>query len=138
MLIISCLFQNLNLTALSVNFLNLERAARHYADLMDVWLRMRELGGFDWIEVRYQDIVADLPGQGRRATEFLQLPWHESQAKFHESASKKFFFSPTYQDITKPLHNRSVDRWKNYEEALAPIQNRLARYCREFGFDARG
>jgi tetratricopeptide (TPR) repeat protein len=136
--IVSCLFQNLNLTALNVNFLSLGRAARHYADLMDVWLRLRELGGFDWIEVHYRDIVANLEAEGRRATEFLQLPWHESQAEFHESAGKKFFFSPTYQDVTQPLHNRSIDRWKNYAEALAPIQERLAPYCRKFGFEAGG
>ena len=44
--IISCFFQNLRLNATNANFLSLERTARHYADLMDVWLRMRELGGF--------------------------------------------------------------------------------------------
>jgi hypothetical protein len=136
--ILSCLFQNLNLTALSVNFLSLERAARHYADLMDVWLRLRELGGFDWIEVHYRDLVANLESEGRRATEFLQLSWHDSQAKFHESARRKFFFSPTYQDVTQPVHGRSVDRWKNYAEALAPVQDRLSPYCRAFGYDERG
>ena len=136
--VVSCLFQNLNPTALSVNFLSLERAAKHYADLMDVWLRLRELGGFDWLEVHYRDIVAGLEAEGRRATEFLQLPWHESQAKFHESARQKFFFAPTYQDVTQPLHNRSIDRWKNYAAELAPIQNRLAPYCRAFGYDERG
>jgi tetratricopeptide (TPR) repeat protein len=133
--IISCLFQNLALTALNVNFLSLGRAVKHYTDLMDTWLRMRELGGFDWLEVRYHDIVANLADEGRRATEFLQLPWHENQAKFHESARQKFFFSPTYQDVTQPLHNRSIDRWKNYAEALAPFQDCLAPYCREFGFE---
>jgi Flp pilus assembly protein TadD len=136
--VVSCLFQNLNLTALSVNFLNVERAAKHYTDLMDVWLRLRELGGFDWLEVHYRDIVASLETEGRRATEFLQLSWHDSQAKFHESARRKFFFSPTYQDVTEPLHNRSIDRWKNYATVLAPIQDRLAPYCRAFGFDERG
>jgi tetratricopeptide (TPR) repeat protein len=136
--VVSCLFQNLDLTALSVNFLSPARAARHYADLMDVWLRLRDLGGFDWLEVHYRDIVANLAAEGRRATEFLQLSWHESQAKFHESAGRKFFFSPTYQDVTQPVHGRSVDRWKNYAEALAPIQDRLAPYCRAFGFGERG
>jgi len=134
--LISCLFQNLEVTGLNVNFLSLERASRAYADLMDVWLRMRELGGFDWIEVRYHEIVADLEGEGRRATEFLKLTWHADQAKFHESARGKYFFSPTYQDVTRPVHRRSVDRWKNYAEALAPLQPRLAPYCQAFGFDA--
>ena len=52
--VISCFFLNIMLNATNVNFLSLERTARHYADLMDVWLRLRELGGFDWIESRYE------------------------------------------------------------------------------------
>jgi tetratricopeptide (TPR) repeat protein len=132
--LISCLFQNLTLTHLNVNFLSLDRAARHYADLMDVWLRMRELGGFDWIQMRYHDVVAKLAGEGRRATEFLGLSWRDEQEKFHDSAARKFIFSPTYQDVARPLQNRSVDRWKHYAAALEPFQARLAPYCREFGF----
>ena len=60
--VISCYFQNLALTAANVNFLNLERTARHYADMMEVWLRLRELGGFEWVETRYEDMVSDLEG----------------------------------------------------------------------------
>ena len=135
--VVSCLFQNLELTPLNANFLSLDRAAEHYADLMDAWLRLRDLGGFDWIEVRYDELVANLESEGRRATEFLHLPWHADQAQFYESARRKFFFAPTYQDVTQPVHRRALGRWKNYAAALAPVQARLARYCRAFGFDER-
>ena len=64
--VISCFFLNIMLNATNVNFLSLERTARHYADLMDVWLRLRELGGFDWIESRYEDVVGE-PGARRPA-----------------------------------------------------------------------
>jgi hypothetical protein len=132
--VISCYFQNLRLNATNANFLSLERTAKHYADLMDVWLRLRELGGFDWIESRYEDIVGNLETEGRRVTEFLGLTWHPHQASFHETTRKKFVYSPTYNDVTKPVHNRAVGRWKLYEEALSPIQGRLAPYCRAFGY----
>jgi hypothetical protein len=132
--LISCYFQNLRLNATNANFLTLERTARHYADLMDVWLRLRELGGFDWIESRYEEVVADLETEGRRVTEFLGLTWHPQQAKFQESARKKFVFSPTYNDVTQPVHQRAVGRWKAYENALAPVQAQLAPYCRAFGY----
>ena len=49
-IIISCYFQNVALDWANVNFLSLERTAKFYADCMDVWLRLRDLGGFDWIE----------------------------------------------------------------------------------------
>lgn len=134
--VISCYFQNLALTSANVNFLSLERTARHYTDMMDIWLRLRDLGGFDWMETRYEDMVADLEAEGRRVTEFLGLKWHSGQAAFQEAARKKFVFAPTYSDVTKPIYKRAVKRWEHYAEALAPIQQRLAPYCKALGYEA--
>ena len=134
--IISCFFQNLMLNVTNVNFLSLERTARHYADLMDVWLRLRELGGFDWIESRYEDVVVDLESQGRRATEFLGLDWHPNQARYHETARRKLLSAPTYHDVTQPIYQRAVGRWENYARALEPLQEKLAPYCQAFGYSA--
>ena len=132
--IVSCFFQKQMLNSTNANFLSLERTAKHYADLMDVWLRLRELGGFDWLESRYEDIVNNLESEGRRVTDFLGLSWHERQANFHEAAHQKFVFAPTYNDVTKPIHGRAVGRWQHYTEALATIEPRLAPYCRAFGY----
>jgi tetratricopeptide (TPR) repeat protein len=132
--IVSCFFQKQMLNATNANFLSLERTARHFADLTDVWLRLRELGGFDWLESRYEDIVKDLESEGRRVTEFLGLAWHVRQTGFHEAAGKKFVFAPTYNDVTRPVHGRAIGRWQRYAEALAPIGSRLAPYCRALGY----
>ena len=134
--VISCFFQNIMLNATNANFLTLERTAKHYADLMDVWLRLRELGGFDWIETRYEDVVANLEPEGKRVTEFLGLSWHPEQARYYETARRKVLFAPTYHDVTQPVYKRAVGRWERYAEALAPIQPRLATYCRAFGYSA--
>src|SRR5262249_39934982 len=83
--ILSCYFQNIPLNAANVNFLSFERLAKHYADLMDIWLAVREWEGFEWIETRYEDIVARLEKEGRRVTEFLGLAWHDKQARFYEN-----------------------------------------------------
>ena len=132
--IISCYFQNLMLNTTNANFLSLERTVRHYADLMDVWLRLRDLGGFDWIETRYEVIVENVESEGRRITEFLGLSWLPQQANYHETARQKFVFAPTYNDVTKPVYDRAVGRWQRYADALAPVQERLAPYCRAFGY----
>jgi hypothetical protein len=132
--VLSCFFQNLMLTSTNANFLSIDRAVKHYADLMDVWLRMRELGGFDWIETRYEDFVGNLESEGRRVTEFLDLSWHPNQANHREVTRNKIVFSPTYNDVGKPVHRRSVGRWQHYAEALAPVQERLAPYCRVFKY----
>jgi tetratricopeptide (TPR) repeat protein len=132
--ILSCFFQNLALTPLNVNFLSLERAVRHYSDLMDTWLRLRELGGFAWLETRYEDVVGGLEAEGRRVTEFLGLSWHPEQAASHEAARRKLVYSPTYSEVAKPVHDRAVGRWRNHAAALEPLLPRLAAYIKAFGY----
>jgi hypothetical protein len=101
---------------------------------MDVWLRIRELGGFDWIESRYEDVVANVEAEGRRVTEFLGLTWHPEQARYYETARRKVLFAPTYHDVTQPVYKRAVGRWARYAEALEPVQAKLAPYCKAFGY----
>src|SRR5262249_50319424 len=48
--VLSCYFQNIPLNAVNVNFLTLERTAKHYGDLMDIWLTVREWEGFAWLK----------------------------------------------------------------------------------------
>jgi tetratricopeptide (TPR) repeat protein len=132
--VLSCYFQNIPLNATNVNFLSFERLARHYADLMDIWLAVREWEAFAWLEVRYEDTVAGLEKEGRRVTEFLGLTWHEDQGRFYEKSRSKQLYSPTYQDVTLPVYSRSVARWHAYEKHLAPILAALEPYCRRFGY----
>ncbi len=120
---------------MNVNFLSLERAVRQYADFMDVWLRMRELGGFDWIETRYEDVVSKTGTEGRRVTEFLGLAWNAAQANHCEATGARFVTSPTYSEVAKPIHTRAVGRWKNYSAAIEPFQDTLSKYLCAFGYE---
>jgi tetratricopeptide (TPR) repeat protein len=132
--VLSCYFQNIPLNSANVNFLTLDRLAKHYGDLMGIWLAVREWPGFAWIETRYEDVVADLPKEGRRVTEFLGLQWHPDQERYYEKSGAKQLYSPTYQDVTRPVYQRSVARWRAYEKHLAPILPALEPFCRALGY----
>ncbi len=133
--VLSCYFQNLQINSVSVNFLSLERLAKHYTDLMNIWLATREWEGFSWLETRYEDLVMDLPKEGGRVAAFLGLGWDPAQIRFHEASAKKHLYSPTYQDVTRPVYSRSMGRWRAYERHLAPILPLLEPYCRLFGYE---
>jgi hypothetical protein len=132
--IISCYFQNFPKDWAIASFSNLEQTAKFYSECMDVWLRMRELNSFEWIETRYEDVVGNLESEGRRVTNFLGLPWHEGQAAYYETARRKFVHSPTYGEVTQPVYTRAVRRWEHYAETLAPLQANLEPYLRAFGY----
>jgi len=116
------------------NYLTFELLAQHYRSVMDVWLAVREWEGLAWMETRYEDIVADLPGEGSRVTSFLGLDWHENQARYHERNREKTVMSNNYSAVTQPVYKRSVGRWRAYEKQLAPVLPMLEPYCRKFGY----
>ncbi|MEO5916281.1 MAG: sulfotransferase [Luteolibacter sp.] len=132
--VISCFFLNIMLNATNANFLSMERTAKHYADLMGIWLRMRDLGGFDWIESRYEDVVEDLETEGKKVTRFLGLDWHPDQARHEENASGKILFAPTYHDVTRKVYSSAVGRWERYAKEMEPVRAMLEPFCQAFGY----
>jgi tetratricopeptide (TPR) repeat protein len=133
--IVSCYFQYLPLNPTSVSYLTWESTARRYALDLGVWLRLRELLEAEaWLEVRYEDVVEDLPAAARRALAFLKLPWEEAVLGYRERLATKTVHSPTYLDVAQPINRRPIGRWKNYARWLEPSLPVLERFVKEFGY----
>ncbi len=131
---LSCFFLDSSMNALSANFLSFERISKHYRDMMDVWLRLRDLGGFEWIESRYEDTVSNVALEGKRVTEFLGLEWQDGQIDFHQKKQQTQVVAPTYHDVTKPVHQRSMQRWLIYESHLSPYLKEMDPYMKQLGY----
>jgi len=134
--IVSCFMQYLPLNTNSVCFLTLERTARRYAHDMSVWLKLREIIPTPWLEVRYEDCVADLEHQARRTLEFLGLPWDPNVLQYRERLKSKSVSSPTYEAVSKPLYTSAIGRWKHYEKYLEPCFSILEPFVKAFGYDS--
>src|SRR6266700_4103554 len=104
----SCFMQYLPLNTNSVCFLTLERTARRYAHDMGVWLKLRQMLCSPWMELRYEDCVADLEKESRRALQFLDLPWDSRVLQYRERLRQKAVASPTYEAVSQPLHTRAI------------------------------
>jgi len=74
-------------------------------------------------EVRYERLVADPETEIRRALAAIHVDWHPDVLAFSER--KGFVSSASRQQVREPLHARSVERWRNYEDALQPILPRM-------------
>lgn len=93
--------------------------ARHHARyraLMDSW---RERFGARFLEVSYEQTVAELEPNARRIIEFVQLPWEDACLDFHTQTAGVSTASAV--QVREPAHTRSVGRWRRYEQQLGPM-----------------
>jgi len=134
--VLSCFMQYLPLNTNSVCYLSLERTAERYAVDLGVWRRLREwLPASQWLEVRYEDTVANIERESRRSLEFLGLPWDAQVLDYRERLKTKPVASPTYEAVAKPLYTSSIGRWRNYERYFATSLRQLEPFAKAFGYD---
>lgn len=102
---------------------DLEEMARHfvrYYRLMDIW-RQRFPGRF--LDVRYEAVAADVETEGKRIIDYLQLPWEDACANFHQQETAVTTASAV--QVRQPAHTRSIGRWRRYEKQLQPVRDIL-------------
>jgi tetratricopeptide (TPR) repeat protein len=131
---LSCFMQSLLLNQAMVNFLELERTARLYAATMKLWLHYRSFLKLPFLELRYEDLVADLPGQARRLLEFVGLEWDEEVLRFFHHARERDITTPSYSAVASGIYDHAVGRWHNYEKQLVPVKEILAPFVEAFGY----
>ena len=68
--------------------------------------------GEGYLEVVYEDVVADLEGQARRLLEFCRLPWDAACLDFHRNAAPVATASSV--QVRNPIYSSSVGRWRKY------------------------
>ena len=91
-----------------------------YRELMDHWKNVLRI---PVLEVAYEDLVANQEPVSRNMVEFCGLDWDERCLDFH--TSERVVTTPSHNQVRQPLYDRSVGRWKNYEEFLAPLRAAL-------------
>jgi tetratricopeptide (TPR) repeat protein len=133
--VLSCYLRYLPLNAVSVLFLDVERTAERYALDMTAWLKFRELVEVPWCEVRYEDTVANLEAQARRALATMGLPWDDQVLNYRQRlTAEKQVNSPSYEAVAQPIYTSAIGRWKHYTRLLEPALKTLDPFIREFGY----
>ena len=99
----------------------LGRYYSRYERLMAHWRRVLPEGSV--LDVRYEDVVADLEGQARRIIAHCGLPWDDRCLSFHRTERPIRTASAT--QVRKPIYKSAVGRWRVYEEQLGPLLNAL-------------
>jgi tetratricopeptide (TPR) repeat protein len=133
---LSCFMQPLMpLSPIASVFATLEATAAEYSFVMGFWQMIKSRLPNPFLEVRYEEMVDDLPAIARRTLEFLEVPWNDQVLDFQKHSQNKLVRSPTYADVRKPVTKRAVGRWRNYQKYLEPHLPILEPFVKAFGYD---
>lgn len=134
--ILSCYQQRFGMNAAMAQFLQLDTAAAYYGAIMRLMEACRDKLELDLIEVRYEDVVADLEGAAQRLCAFLGVGYEPQMLAFRETALKRAIGTPSARQVVQPLYARSVGRWRRYAEDLAPALPLLAPWAARYRYPA--
>jgi len=100
---------------------NIVFAYRQYQRLMDHWRHVLPPDRF--IEVNYEDVVADRETQARRMLDLIGLEWDD--ALMHHESNERNVITPSLWQVRQPIYTSSVERWRRYEPWLGEFSNLL-------------
>src|SRR5262249_36997265 len=92
----------------SNDLFELGRYYRAERELMSHWRSILPPEAF--LDVRYEDVAADLEGQPRRMLAFCGLDWDPACLAFDRSA--RAIFTASAHQVRRPLFTTSVGRWR--------------------------
>ncbi len=109
---------------------DLADTARYVAGFETLAGHWRQVLGEAWLEVRYEDVVADLERESRKLLAFCGLAWDPACLEFHRNAAPVATASSV--QVRSPVYATSIGRWRRYrpfiDPALKVLQERGIRF----------
>ena len=99
----------------------LGRYYRGYEELMAHWRRVLPDGVM--LEVRYEDLVADLEFGARALVAHCGLDWDAACLEFHKT--KRAVITASTAQVRQPLYTSAIGRYKPYGAWLGPLREGL-------------
>ncbi len=131
----SCVLRSFRLTEFSAMLLDWGTAVELYAAEMRAWWRYRDqIDPAQWVETRYEAMVADPEREVRRILPCLQLDWDDAIRGYRDRLAGKIVNSPTQTEVRQPVHRGAVGRWRAYRRHLEPHLRTLEPFVVDFGY----
>lgn len=95
-----------------------------YMQLMEHWQAVLPEGTI--LNVRYEEVVADVEGQARRMLAYLGLPWDDTCLAFYDN--KRLVKTASVAQVRRPIYTTSVARWQRFGQHLDPLFEIVKNY----------
>jgi hypothetical protein len=134
--VLSCFMQNFKLNASMSNFLDLKDTAVTYDLIMRLLKIYKSKFNFNFYEIKYEKLILNLNDQIKNLLDFLELEWDNSILEYQKTAiSRDRIFTPSYDQVTKPLYSKSSGRWIKYKNKLSKVYPILEPWIKELKYE---
>ncbi len=133
--VLSNFMQQYGVNETNIHFDTLEHSARTYARIMGLWERLESTLDLDVLNVRYEDLVADLAGSLDPVCDFLGVD--SATLSFDRKArlaTRDRVRTSSYQQVGEDIYDRAAGRWTRYRAHLAPLLPLLAPTLERYGY----
>jgi len=89
---------------------------RGYEKLMNHWKQVLNIAIMD---ISYEELVTNQESVSRKLIEFCGLDWTDDCLQFHKT--KRLVPTASYDQVRKPVYQKSVARWKKYEKHIQTL-----------------
>jgi hypothetical protein len=134
--VLSCFRRRFLMSAPNFEFLTLEGAARFYDATMRLAEIYRAKLPLDLLQLRHEDLVANLEEEVGVVCDFLGLTWEDSMRDFAAHAKTKAITTPSSVQVRQGLNREGIGHWRRYREQMAPVLPILQPWVERFGYPA--
>ena len=134
--VLSCFMQNFKLNDSMSNFLDLKDTAVTYNLIMNLLKIYKLKFNFNFYEIKYEKLILNLDDQIKDLLNFLELKWDDSILEYQKTAiSRDRIFTPSYDQVIKPLYLKSSGRWVKYKNKLSKVYPILEPWIKELKYE---
>jgi tetratricopeptide (TPR) repeat protein len=101
----------------------LTELGRYYRDYVDIMRHFDAVLPGRVHRCCYEDLVVSPESEIRRLLQFCELPFEPACLKFHET--ERPVRTVSSEQVRRPLYRDALERWRNYEPWLGPLQSAL-------------
>jgi Flp pilus assembly protein TadD len=134
--VLSCFMQDFKLNNAMSNFLDLNDTAYLYEKIMRLWFEYKSKFSFNFHEIRYENLISNFENELRPLLIFLGLKWNDSIFEFQKVAkNRKRIFTPSYEQVIKPIYQSSVNRWTRYKTYFSKVYPILKPWIKKLNYE---
>lgn len=125
---LSCYFERLKPVAIPYAD-SFESLAAVYAENERLAAHWQDACANEFLTIRYEDLVSDLPAMARKIIDFVGLPWDDRCLRPHEANRADRTLSVT--QVRRPIYKSAKGRAAKYGELIDPLREALKAHALE-------